>query len=222
MKKFALTILLFASPAYADIYNCKGIITNLPCPTDSPENKILLKENQTAPLTVADKERQQKQIMLYSFDAYRLASQNEFGIAVDFIAIKNICLSATLAECEKLLHERRAYIEDRKLYITSVRDNKKTDEKKTTNPETGTNNNTNVTIVNDNSLTVNRRVINRIEGRPNPWIDPPSNNNNNPYWTPDYSGYKPIPTPAILENKIIKRDKNNTILPIPNNSTKIR
>ena len=189
--------------SFADIYSCNGVITNKPCTDDTAnnptlENKPILKETIRPPLTEEDIERQRKQRMLYNFDAFRLASQTSYGIIVDYEAIRNICFESSLSECEKLIQERRAYVEDQKYKLIELKDKlekeaqereeKRLIDKKSAEQE----NNTNITIINDNSLNINRgiNVIPRF-GRRNRYSPI-----QNPYYTPDYSGYK-VPATAV-------------------------
>ena len=197
----ALVVLVATSSStksFADIYSCNGVITNKPCAEDTKnnlnlENKPILKETTRPPLTEQDIERQRKQRMLYNFDAFRLASQTSYGITVDYEAIRNICFESSLSECEKLIQDRRSYIEEQKYKLIELKDKlEKEAQEREEKQKAEQENNTNITIINDNSLNINRgiNVIPRF-GRRNRYSPI-----QNPYYTPDYSGYK-VPATAV-------------------------
>lgn len=133
----ALLLGLFLLPfhvSYAQVYNCNGVIGNLPCADrnkDESDNRRSDSNKQSAKAELsAAKARSKKKSLLHELSMKVIRANREYKLDYDEDIVRSFCLKeeTSLIECAKKIDELSERIDNRILNLEKIKAQKKANE----------------------------------------------------------------------------------------------
>ena len=117
----ALTLCLKANGA-AQIYECRGVITNKPCGGGAAP---LFEEKPYQPPSKQTIEEQKKELWINDLEIARVKVRKEYGIDVNVSRTSDLCRRSSLDECRRAIEDKEKEINQLILVKIASEDNQK-------------------------------------------------------------------------------------------------